>query len=104
MFRIPLSVSATRCHLSRGERQERSNAGVVWIRRGDVGIAPYMNIPSKRTDVGDGLRTSCALNNGIIFTRAVKVRRTSTSCPPFPGEGGKGDGALRGRIALSVNA
>ena len=46
----------------------------------------------KSTHVGDGLRTFRALNNGIIFTSAPKVRRTFNIMSPFPGEGGKGDG------------
>ena len=40
-----------------------------------------MMYPFESINVGHCLRTSRALNNGIIFTRAVKVRRTST----FPG-------------------
>ncbi|MGN0799481.1 MAG: hypothetical protein ACI4NU_03525 [Christensenellales bacterium] len=35
------------------------------------------------------------MNNGVIFIRAVKVRRTFNIMSPFPGEGGKGDGVLR---------
>ena len=54
-----------------------------------------MLYPLESINVGDGLRTSRALNNGIIFTRAPKVRCTFNIMSPFPGEGGKGDGALR---------
>ena len=57
-----------------------------------------MLYPLESINVGDGLRTSRALNNGIIFTRAPKVRCTFNIMSPFPGEGGKGDGALRGAM------
>ena len=63
-----------------------------------------MLYPLESINVGDGLRTSRALNNGIIFTRAPKVRCTFNIMFPFPGEGGKGDGALRGSNAPSPSA
>ena len=61
-----LSVSGMRrCHLSRGERQERTDAGLCCIRRGDVGIAPYTRITVGSTHVGDGLRTSRELKHRL---------------------------------------
>ena len=53
------------------------------------GIAPYTpHITTKCTNVGDGLRTSRRKNNGIIFNRAPKVRRTFNHYVPLPRERG----------------
>ncbi|MCI6965514.1 hypothetical protein MR810_00145, partial [bacterium] len=41
-------------------------------------------------------------NDGIGFIRAVKVRRTFNNMSLFPGEGGKGDGALECGNAFSA--
>ena len=58
-MRQTLSVNAFwHCHLSRGERQERPDAALICIMRGDVGIAPYTHHLIKSTYVGDGLWTS----------------------------------------------
>ena len=48
------------------------------------GIAPYTHITTKSTNVGTGLRTSRRKNNGIIFNRASRVRRTFNHYVPLP--------------------
>ena len=94
-----------KCRLYKAGRCPTRRETARWISlRASGDAAPYTHTTPKRTDVGDGLRTFRALNNGIIFTSAPKVRRTFNIMSPFPGEGGKGNGVLRGRIALSVNA
>ena len=39
---------------------------------------------------------SAKYNNSFIFIHVPKVRCTFNNMSPFPGEGGEGDGVLRG--------
>ena len=103
---FPLSVSAARCHLSRGERQERSNAGVCLYKAGRRGRRPLHAQPLREhTCRGRPPDVPRNITHGTMIHTRPEGAPHLQKISPFPGEGGQGDGATprqNGSRAASV--